>query len=414
MKILGLITEYNPFHNGHQFHIEESKKLTCADYVIVVMSGSFVQRGTPALIDKYTRTQMALIAGADLVLELPVCYATSSAEHFALGAISLLAHLGIVNCICFGSECGNIDDLMAIAQILTSEPPKFKTTLNTLLKTGITFPSARSSALLSCLTQHHNAEAFRTILNSPNNILGIEYLKALLKLNSSITPYTIARSTTGYHDQTLIEQISSATAIRHSLHENRPLENIRPHVPNPIYELLSCSFLKTFPIFEEDYSLLLQYRLLSSDSDSLDRYLDVTKDLAMRIRNLPFTNCTYQELAMELKTKQFTLTRINRALLHILLNITAKQTDEFNLRGYTQYARILGIRRESSFLIRTIKNTSPFPVITKTAAAKKELSPLALTMLQQDISATHIYNSVVHHKFGTALENEYMHGILLE
>lgn len=416
MKIAGLITEYNPFHNGHKYHIEETKRITGADYIVVIMSGNFVQRGTPALIDKYTRTQMALDGGANLVIELPVCYAAASAEYFAMGAVSILEQLHIVDYICFGSESGDIKNLSKIAHMLAEESQSFKSALQTNLKTGMTYPAARSKALVSCLdpSQDTGHNSISCILESPNNILGIEYLKALIKLKSPIVPYTITRSTTGYHDRTLLEEISSATAIRLAISEGRPLTDVIPHMPPKAFRLLEKFYLKTFPIFEEDYSLLLQYKLLSTDLETLTDYLDITKDLAKRFLNLPIAGYSFSELAEQLKSKQYTLTRINRALLHVLLNITTREMLSFNKNGCSQYARILGIDRAAGSFIKQVKKNSSIPVINKTTAGLKSLSPLGQIMLKQDIYAAHLYNTVVYSKYKTAIKNEFTHGIIIK
>ena len=194
MRVNGIISEYNPFHNGHKYLLTESKKATSADYTVIVMSGNFVQRGAPALINKYKRAEMALQNGADLVLELPKYYATASAEYFAMGGISLLDKLGVVTNLSFGSECGDLAVLEKIARILVEEPNDYTILLRENLKKGQSYPTARTNALLE-----YNADfgEYKDVLSSPNNILGIEYLKALLKRKSSIQPYTLLRTGAG-------------------------------------------------------------------------------------------------------------------------------------------------------------------------------------------------------------------------
>ena len=210
MKIVGLITEYNPFHNGHLYHIKESLRVTGADAAVVVMSGDYVQRGTPAIMPKRIRAEMALMCGAGAVFELPVCYATGSAELFALGAVSLLESLGIVDSICFGSECDDLPSMEQLAELLLEEPEAYQILLKDYLKQGMSFPRARQEAILSYTEDPRFAE----ILRNPNNILGIEYLKAIKKIGSRMEPYTIARRGAQYHDEELDSDYSSATAIR--------------------------------------------------------------------------------------------------------------------------------------------------------------------------------------------------------
>lgn len=423
MKVVGLITEYNPFHNGHKYHMEEAKRITGADHVVVVMSGNFVQRGTPAIMNKYSRAKMALSCGADVVFELPVCYSTGSAEYFSLGAVSLLNQLGIIDEICFGSECGNVHELTSIARILAEEPLEYKTLLGTFLKKGYTFPLARTYALKALLPDIDEA-----ILSSPNNILGIEYIKALIQLKSSIKPVTIARTLAGYHEEDLnispqkgtnpaaissTAAISSATAIRKSILEATSFAVLESHVPGEVLSLLKEEYRKTFPIYEDDYTLLLQYKLMWETKESLSGYLDISKDIANRIKNTNISLLTYSQLAQEIKTKQLTLTRVNRAFIHILLNITAANMEEYKREGYTQYARILGLKKSSSYLLRNIKDKAQIPIVTKVGDASKTLNQTGLKMLHEDIFAANLYNQIICHKYNTLMKDEYTHGIIL-
>jgi len=412
MKVVGLITEYNPLHNGHQHHIEEAKRITGADYVVIVMSGNFVQRGAPALIDKYSRAKMAITCGADIVFELPVCFATASAEFFALGAVSLLDKLGIIDDICFGSECGDTVSLTSIAKILVNEPTEYRNVLRSLIKEGLTFPAARMEAFKSIYPNFED-----TLLSSPNNILGIEYIKALLRLNSTINPVTIMRKIADYHEEELTTPlsttVSSATAIRKAFRQEKPLSSLEPHVPKQVLDILKTDYNKTFPIYEDDYSLLLNYKLMQESNHSLTSYTDVSSDLANRIHGIHTIGLSFTQLAQEIKSKQLTLTRINRVLTHILLNLHAENFEAYNKTGYTQYARILGLKKASSHLLRLIVKNERIPVITKMGDAFNQLSATALNMLNEDIYATHLYNQIVYHKYGIVLKDEYTHGIIL-
>lgn len=206
MKIVGLITEYNPFHNGHLYHIQKAKEISGADAAVVVMSGNYVQRGAPAIMPKHLRAEVALEAGVPVVMELPVCYASGSAEYFAAGAISLFEQLGCIDSICFGSECGDYKVLERIARVTADEPEEYKFSLQEALRKGISFPRARQMALKAYLKD----DSLDVILEQPNNILGIEYIKALYKKKSSIKTYTIKRMVSGYHDEELTGSYSSA------------------------------------------------------------------------------------------------------------------------------------------------------------------------------------------------------------
>ncbi|KAB1439933.1 nucleotidyltransferase [Candidatus Galacturonibacter soehngenii] len=413
MNIVGLITEYNPFHNGHLHHINLAKKLTNADYVVVVMSGNFLQRGTPAIIDKYKRTEMALKCGADLVIELPSVFATASAESFALGAVSLLHQMGCINSLCFGSECGEIKQLEDIAEILTHEPKEFKQSLKHFLKEGYVFPVARKMALLQYMKKDFTSQTeLDTILSEPNNILAIEYIKAIKRLNSPIKPVTIKRIVSGYHDTQLHDTICSASAIRSSLKLNG-MDCFKNQIPPSVYHILAKEYKITFPIEMNDFSSLLKYKLLLAQDKPYSEYLDVSEALANAIRNhlSDFINAeSFMEL---LKNKQYTLTRINRSLIHILLNIETDVAKEYADNGYAQYIRILGFQKTSHALLSTIKKNATIPIISKLANYKKILNPLGILMLEQDIFSTEVYQSVVTHKFNRPPMNEFKQKLIL-
>lgn len=436
MKVVGLVTEYNPFHNGHKYHIEAAKKATGADFAIIVMSGNFVQRGSPAIIDKYSRTRMALQNGADLVLELPVCYATASAEYFGLGAVSLLDKLDIVDDLCFGSELGDLAPLTRIADILSKKPKELEILIRRFINKGNSFPVAREKAFREYLTSLGDSDTFEadelsTILSKPNNILGIEYIKALITIASSINPRSIKREVAGYHDKELSISdesslqdginnssltISSATAIRKIIENALNSKDLYPicnSVPQDVFELLINEYGKTHPISIDDFSSLIKYKLIVESKEDLSSYLDISKDFADRIGNLSDTHMSIKELANKLKSKNLTMTRVNRALIHSLLNIRKDNFDEYNKNGYTQYARVLGIKKESSQLLRKITDAGRIPAITKVSDARKELSPLAMNMLSEDIFAAHLYNQAVYEKYGVSLANEYKRGIVI-
>lgn len=400
MKIVGLIAEYNPFHNGHQYHIEKAKELTGADVAIVVMSGNFVQRGAPAIMPKHLRAEMALKAVASLVLELPVCYATGTAEQFAYGAVSILNSLGCVDAICFGSECGDIHVLKDLAEILCNEPDEYKESLQKHLRSGLSFPLARQKAI----EEIYPSQGFSDILEQPNNILGIEYLKALYRLNSKMKPYTIQRISSQYHDVDLQEEFSSATALRQLIGQNS-LDNLAGQIPITSINIFEENYQKRYPIYTNDFSLLLKYRLLNEAKTSLTEYADVSEELANRICNQLNSFVSYEQFCELLKTKEVTYSRVSRALLHILLGI--KKSDYTDI----QYARVLGFRKGDSDVLTVIKNASAISLVSKLTATK-DLSDSAVQMLDQDIYASNLYESVVTEKFKTSFINEYEHAII--
>lgn len=396
MKTVGIIAEYNPFHNGHAYHIRKAKELTGADYCVVVMSGNFVQRGSPALMDKHMRAECALRNGADLVLELPVCYAISSAEHFARSAVALLDRLGVVDSLCFGSECGDIRVLTGFAQALTDESPVFKKTLNQEIRTGHTYPQARNTALEAAaphLTPNIN------ILTSSNNILGIEYCKALLYWNSAMVPYTVKRTGASYHDNSLDTGFCSAFAIRESLKHVGVTEHLARQVPASCLTLMQDAYQKSYPIFTDDFALITQYSLLSGEDTDFTDYPDIDKELSDRIVKLLPQYRDFRSFCDLLKSKNRTYVRISRSLLHILLDIRKDDLQRYGQEGWVFYARMLGFRESASPLLSAIKKNSGIPLLSKLADAEKQLAPTALSMLEKDIYASHVYQSVVRHKY---------------
>lgn len=427
MKIVGLITEYNPFHNGHQHHIKEAKRITGADCAIVVMSGDYVQRGVPAIMPKRLRTEMALKCGASAVFELPVCYATGSAEYFAMGAVSLLDSLGIVDCICFGSECNDLNALSHVADILCREPDNYRTLLKSNLKKGVSFPAARHDAML----EYTHTPAYASLLDDPNNILGIEYLKALKKLNSSMVPYTIQRKGSHYHDTALDQgKHSSASAIRSLLaysgsalsteHTGGSFENttfsaqfgeLEDQVPASCLELLKDYHRVQYPVYQNDFSILLKYKLLNKTPERLIQYMDVSEELANRICSQLNNFFNYKQFTELLKTKETTQTRINRALLHIMLGTKKQNVDEYIEGGWHFYARLLGYRKDKGKLISGIARESPLPLLMRLSDSD-ELPELGQRMLRDDILASNLYMSVVTDKYKTAFLNEYKQGML--
>lgn len=401
MKIVGLIAEYNPFHNGHQYHIEKAEEITGADAVIVIMSGNFVQRGTPAIMPKHLRTEMALKSGASLVIELPVPYATGTAEQFACGAISILNSLGCVDAICFGSECGDIAILSQLAEVLCNEPNEYKLLLQKYLRNALSFPLARQKAI----EELYPLQGFNEILEQPNNILGIEYLKALYRLDSKIKPYTIQRVSSQYHDVELQEEFSSATALRQTI-LNGCFENINGQIPSKCMSLLEVNYQSRYPLDTNDFSLLLKYKLLNETKSSLTEYADVSEELANRIYNQLNYFVSYEQFCELLKTKEVTYSRISRALLHILLGI--KKTDYKDIR----YARVLGFRKDDADVLKEIKNKAMIPLLSKLTALK-ELSDSTVQMLEQDIFASNLYESVITNKFNTSFINEHEQAIVI-
>ena len=394
MKTVGIIAEYNPFHNGHLYQLKKAKEITGADFAVVVMSGDFTQRGTPAVFDKYTRCRLSLLAGADLCIELPVVFATASAELFAKGAVSLLSALG-VDALCFGSECGEIAPLQKIASLLFAEPPAYKEALNKALKEGLSFPSARALAVRECAHAGSLSgmdAAASDVLGSPNNILGIEYLKALLALEKNgqhaPVPYTIKREGDGYLSHTLSEEsFCSAMALRKGIAEENP--DLLRYVPESIRLEFADTCQTKSALCADDFSGMLFYKLLSEKDAGYDAYLDVSSDLSDKIRKNLASFTTFSAFCEgSIKSKDITLTRVYRSLLHILLSI--KKED---LPAVAPYARILGFR-EASIEVFGCLSKENIPLLSRLKDASSLLSPEALSCLSKDIFAAHLYEHV--------------------
>ncbi|MFT4106629.1 MAG: nucleotidyltransferase family protein [Lacrimispora sp.] len=410
---VGIIAEYNPFHNGHAYHIKKAKELTGADYCIVAMSGDFVQRGAPAIYDKHTRAAMALSCGVDLVLEIPSLFASSSAEDFAACGVALLDGLGVTGSLCFGSECGDVEKLSGIASILATEPASYTEHLKKALKNGATFPEARNYGLIA---SGELKEEDASILASPNNILGIEYCKALHRQKSAMTPVTVSRKGMGYHDTGLLKGIyGSATGIRKALKESSGiLTDESPalaQVPEPVMEMMKQSF----PMFPQDLSALLNTSLLRLAQEGIpyQKYADISEELAARIESQLPDYLSFEEKISRLKTRQYTYTRISRALLHIMLGATLDKVQSGRKAGYAPYARVLGFKKSSSGLMGEIKQRGNIPLITKTADAGTILEGDAWSMLLHDFYCSHIYQTLVQDKYHIKRNNEYTQPLII-
>lgn len=403
MKIVGLITEYNPFHAGHLYHMQQARELTGADYCVVLMSGSFVQRGEPAIFDKYLRTKTALLAGADLVLEIPAAFSTASAHEFAAYGVALLSAIG-VDAVVFGSECGQIEILKQAAYALNHESAEFQERLRKGLKAGLTYPQARAKAL-------EMEDTWASVLSSPNNILGIEYLRAAEDLHSPMEFYTISRKGSGYHEDTLADaNFPSASAIRgiirKSLSKDKDLLDILashlPAVTHPAYT-------GAVPVFVDDFSELLNAAVLQLQATF--SIADLSPELAARLAKPPYFPLSFEERIQALKTRQLTYTRVSRALLHLVLGMREEDISRWKDEGYALYARILGFRRQSSPLLSCLHKKSSIPLITKMADAAQNLSPSALALLEQEVYASHLYQTVRMKRSGV-FQNEYTEGLV--
>ncbi len=387
-KVLGIVAEYNPFHNGHLYHLEKSKKDTGSNYTVAIMSGNFTQRGSTSLMDKWSKAQAAISNGIDLVIELPVLYATSSAENFAEGAIKILDSLNVVDYISFGAETAEIEILDKCADVLYHEPKQYKTLLSHELSKGISFPKARENALMLYL---NDIRKFANVLSSPNNILAIEYLKALKKLKSNLTPYSIPRYEVGYHDINYTENTASSTAIRNMIKNNgfNALANLMPASSYSILmqNIKAGHVVPDISVFEKE----IIYTLRKMKTSEIANLPDVSEGLEFAIKNAASSCNTFSEFMNIIKSKRYTNTRLQRILLYALLGITKK--DIALSKKVQPYVRVLGLNKRGKFLISEIVKANPkLEIITSVKRFTEDNSNKSLqSMLDKDIWATNVF-----------------------
>ncbi len=412
MKAVGLVTEYNPFHNGHLYHLNKAMELTGADISVAVMSGDFVQRGEPAVLDKYTRASMALNSGVNLVIELPVNYAVSSAESFATGALKVLDYIK-ADSIAFGSESGDIEGLSELAHILCDNEDMLYKEISKYTANGISYAAARQKTVEK-LTDKDTAE----MLTSSNNILAVEYLKAIIKNKYAIKPYTIKRQGDSYNDTDIRSEYASATALR----ENLKADNISEYIPVKAGLILSSN---TNYIYPDDITEVLFTRLLdilfASNYDknvfieNVMQYPDVSKEIAGRLyksamdmitRTVPQRSeskdnwaFSFGSLCEHIKTKEVPLSRIKRALVRITLGLDKKHMEKY---ANEPYIRVLGFDKKGQEYLSYIRKTVEVPLVTKTADYKE--------ILLDDIHAANIYNMIVAGKYGVKELGDFVRG----
>lgn len=429
MNITGLIVEYNPFHNGHIYHLQKSLEKTNADASIAVMSGNFIQRGEPALFDKFSRAKAAVESGVDLVVELPSIYASQSAELFAKGSVSLLNSLGCVNSICFGSEEGNIDALYLIASILCLEPQEFKEKLSSYLSEGMLFPTARNKALFDYINSPDfsfgynfndidlSEERLNDILSSSNNILGIEYIKQLISLKSDIKPFTIGRIHSEYNSEEISGNINSATAVRKKLYEiisskeNNSSDideliksiqtstDITNSIPESTLNMITSNIEKGFLPMYPEYFFETLISTIIRDKKNLESYFDISEGIENKIFKAALVTKDYDELLNLVKSKRYTMTRIKRCLNNILLGITKDDMELAKGINTIPYVRILAFNSKGREIIREIKKSSEIKIINKFSEVEHFMDDKNFKFLiENDIKCTDIYNTIYYKK----------------
>lgn len=380
MKICGIIAEYNPFHLGHLRQIDYVKNVLGAEKIVVVMSGNFTQRGEIAVMDKFTRSKHAVIAGADLVIELPTVFATANAEIFAKGAINILSSLGIVDSVCFGVESGNAEDYIALAKAMNNETKEFKKVLKEKLESGISLAKAKFETLKSL-----GGKFDERLISSPNNILALEYVKAILSVKRDIEIFPLVRDNI-HNDKTLKKGITSATSIREVIKLGKP-KKAKKSVPPFVF-----SDFNEYPFTFEKLCLA---SVITASTEDLEKILDCTEGLENRIKAFSKDNLTLEHLVDKVSTKRYTKTRVQRIILSNLLGINKDLV--LDCLSSKLYAKVLAVNSDSKDIIPLACSNSSIPLLTR----KSDLNSLkktALSCFEKDVLANDLYSLITQKK----------------
>lgn len=385
MKVLGIIAEYNPFHNGHIYHIQKAKELTNTDYVVAVMSGNFTEQGNISIYNKFERAKIATNNGIDLVIELPTIYANSSSNFFAKGAISILNSLNIVDSICFGTEANDIKILKNISNTIITNEEKIWKDISENLKLGISFAKAREQSISKYLSLEEIQE-----FSKPNNILAIEYLNNLSRLNSNITPYGILRNSSNFNDTNITDtsNFTSATSIRNYIYNNSNLSKLNTYIPDDMMNIIK----NVSPTFNDLLINLIKYKVITTSKEHLANIQDVTEGLENKIFSAISNVSTYNVLINNIKSKRYQMSKIKRMLNNIILDISK---DDFNtlVNSNEYYAHVLSISKRGKILLSEISKNSSIPLITSiNDTVIKSLYNTQQKMLKLDILSSNIHS----------------------
>ncbi len=405
MKTTGIIAEYNPFHKGHIYHINKSKKLTKSDTVVAVMSANFTQRGTPAICDKWKRTEMALNNGIDLLIELPLFFSIRSAEYFAKGSMQLLDRLGIIDNVVFGSENGNIDIINYIAELLVQNDSYFNKRMKHYLKDGYVFPAARKYALTDLLKienfNEFNNDNIIEILNGSNNILAIEYAKANLQYDLNLNLNTVKRVGENYYSKNKNKKFISATSVRDAVY-NSNLDSIKDSLPEKTFTILKNEIKKNkIPINKDYLGIILLSKLRKINKNQISNLFDINNDLAIRLKNASINSGNYFDLLNSLNTRSYTKTRFQRILLYLLFELEKDFLKEHDRIG-PSYIRVLGFNNKGKKLLSKIDSKSKVPIVYNPSEFINKIDlnskKFLISSLSYDIYATNLYTLLYKNK----------------
>lgn len=399
MNIVGIVAEYNPFHNGHFFHLNKAKEAAKAEYSVAVVSSSFVQRGEPSIFTKWQRSEMAVRNGVDLVLELPVLYSSRSAYHFAFGSVYSLDKTNVITHLAFGSENPDLEELEKVSSFLAEECDEFKIALKGYLNKGLSFPSSREKAIKDFFPE------ITTDLNQPNIILGLNYLKVLKELKSRIQPLPIQRIGK-YHGLTPVENIAGATLIRNLIKENS--NEYRKYLTDATSLVIDKALDDGFnPAFLDKFNTQIMYLLRKSQPSDLTIFPGVTEGLENKIYNSLTETDNIEDLVNLVKSKRFTETRIKRIFTEILLDIKTDMEKQ-----NPEYIRILAFNEKGRDILRVMKEKSSLPIITKFADYYYSQSGNAKSQLDLEIRATNIYAQIQRDKKFNAFNQDFINSPL--
>lgn len=418
MKVTGIIAEYNPFHNGHAYHLSEARQRLKSDYIVVVMSGNYVQRGAPTIIDKYSRAEMALRCGADLVLELPVCFACASAEYFAFGGVAILDKLGVTDNLCFGTETlDSLEDnascltekFSATADLILNEPDDYKQLLKDAQKSGKSNAAARAFAVEQIL-----GKEYLEILETSNNILAIEYMKALKKLNSTVKPEPVPRMMTAHNDTVIQGGYSSATAIRNAVYNKYSLTSLASTLPEDAYNILIDKYLVSFPVFRDDYSVIFGNALLKAEkTEDLSKYFGVSPELANRMLKFKNEYRSFSQFRELLYAKNITKATVGRAMLHITLGILEDDMEKMYSSDNLSAVKILGFKKSAEPLLGEIKKKGSISMVSKLADYVPDPNGDGADMIMQTTEADLLYRMICMNKFDVNIKNPYEREVII-
>ncbi len=426
MKVTGIIAEYNPFHNGHVHHLTQARERLGSDYVVVVMSGNYVQRGAPTIIDKYSRAEMALKCGADLVLELPSCFSTASAEYFAFGGVAILDKLGVVDNLCFCTESldvdaneaeatikeaasGLTDKFEKIAELLIEEPEDYQRILKEGLKEGLSHAAATARAVDEIL-----GSDYVRVMETSNNILGVEYLKAIKRLESNIKPAPIPRMMTKHNDKVIAEGFSSASAIRNAIFNKYDMNSIASTVPQEVFDILMDKYLVSFPVFRDDFSTILGSKLIAAQkSKDLTKYFGVSEDLANRLLNLKNEYKSFNQFRELIYGRNITKATVGRALMHIALGIHADDMEKLYHKENLTAVKVLGFRKKAEPLLSEIKKKGTINMVTKLSDYVPDTDGDGVDMIVQTTKHDMLYRMICMNKFDVELKTPFEQEIII-